>query len=454
MASTSGSAAPTLDITVPASPTISHDKRDDDQDAIDEKTIQEVNEDSEKPKEVEAPATGPPDGGFRAWLVVAGVSASGLCTFGFANTFGVFQAYYTQELDGVTQSAIAWIGSLQYCLIFLPGLISGHLTDNGYIRQQLIVASIVLVVCIFLVAECKTLWQLVLCQGVGIGISSGFIFSPGMAMIPTWFHVRRARAYGIVAIGSSIGGTVLPIALRKLFDAVGFKWTIRILGFIIMALLLFYILVARPRVYPKKGAGGDSSISVILKNKPVMIYAIGATVIWFGLYNPLTFFDVYAQHIGIPKSRSFYTIVCANAASGVGRFSSGFMADYFGAVNVLVVFTFVAAIMCFAWPYAHSFGPLLVIAAIYGIASGAFIGLLPSPITRMVTPNLIGRTIGLSCMIMSVGTLVGNPIAGEIITGPGGFEAAGGYAGGTVLLACAIILLSKRAATGKWTGKF
>ncbi|KAG8910852.1 hypothetical protein FRC00_007438 [Tulasnella sp. 408] len=54
----------------------------------------------------------PPDGGLRAWLAVAG--------FGFANAFGVFQAYYAKTIPGVTQFSIAWIGSLQYSLIFLP----------------------------------------------------------------------------------------------------------------------------------------------------------------------------------------------------------------------------------------------------------------------------------------------------------------------------------------------
>ncbi|KAG8920143.1 hypothetical protein FRC00_010418 [Tulasnella sp. 408] len=87
----------------------------------------------------------PPDGGLRAWLAVAGVSFAGFCTFGFANAFGVFQAYYAKTIPGVTQFSIAWIGSLQYSLIFLPGLLAGHLSDIGYLRPMLAIASAVLV---------------------------------------------------------------------------------------------------------------------------------------------------------------------------------------------------------------------------------------------------------------------------------------------------------------------
>lgn len=38
--------------------------------------------------------------------------------FGFANAFGVFQAYYENVIPGVNQSSIAWIGSLQVSNIY------------------------------------------------------------------------------------------------------------------------------------------------------------------------------------------------------------------------------------------------------------------------------------------------------------------------------------------------
>ncbi|KAG9007117.1 hypothetical protein FRB90_009527, partial [Tulasnella sp. 427] len=88
---------------------------------FDEKAqVDEPSNASEKPNNHVPDLGPPPDGGTRAWLAIAGVSCAGFCTFGFANAFGVFQAYYTKTIPGVTQFSIAWIGSLQYSLIFLP----------------------------------------------------------------------------------------------------------------------------------------------------------------------------------------------------------------------------------------------------------------------------------------------------------------------------------------------
>jgi hypothetical protein len=59
----------------------------------------------------------------------------------------------------------------QFSFIYIPALISGHLFDLGYLRSTLIFASINLVTCSFLIAECHEFWQLLLCQGFGIGVS-------------------------------------------------------------------------------------------------------------------------------------------------------------------------------------------------------------------------------------------------------------------------------------------
>ena len=49
---------------------------------------------------------------------------------------------------------------------------------------------------------------------------------------------KRSQAFGVLAIGSSIGGTVFPIMAQQLLGKVGFKWTIRITAFV-LALAVF-----------------------------------------------------------------------------------------------------------------------------------------------------------------------------------------------------------------------
>jgi len=47
------------------------------------------------------------------------------------------------------------------------------------------------------------------------------LYGPTMGVIGHWFKRRRGLAMGLTAVGSSAGGTIFPIAARKLIPIVG-----------------------------------------------------------------------------------------------------------------------------------------------------------------------------------------------------------------------------------------
>ena len=53
-------------------------------------------------------------------------------------------------------------------------------------------------------------------------LSCGFIFGMVVGLPAHWFKRRLGLALGIAALGSSIGGTIYPIAVRNLMDKVGY----------------------------------------------------------------------------------------------------------------------------------------------------------------------------------------------------------------------------------------
>lgn len=68
----------------------------------------------------------------------------------------------------------------------------------------------------------------------------------------------------------------------------------------------------------------------------------------------------------------------------MGRVTSGYLADKFGALNVLIPFTFTAGVTSYTWPYAATnMGWIVVVSITYGWATGAFVSLLPSAPIRM-----------------------------------------------------------------------
>ncbi|KAF8699172.1 MFS general substrate transporter, partial [Rhizoctonia solani] len=383
-----------------------------------------------------------PDGGLRAWLVVLGVNhfpfQSGACvtfgTFGFVNAWGVFQAYYQETvLSDTSPSTVAWIGSVQYALVFLPGLLTGRLFDLGHYRVPQIFAAALLIIGTFLAAECHEYWQFLLCQGIAVGLASGFLFGPTIAVVSHWFRARRGLALGILASGSSIGGTVIPIAVRKLIPIVGFKWAMRIIGFILLFVLTVAILTLRRRLPPKKVSGGLLNLKAFL-HIPYSIYVLASVVSFLGLYTVLTYLEVYATEIGLPEDFAFYMIPIANAASLFGRVGSGVVSDRIGPINTLIPSTLVAGVCTYAWPFARNKGSLIVLACIYGAACGVFVGMLATPVAKMGSMDDVGRRTGMLMSVIAAGAVAGPPISGAIRDKTGSFIQVGYYAGSMIIL--------------------
>ncbi|KAJ7350620.1 major facilitator superfamily domain-containing protein [Mycena albidolilacea] len=395
-----------------------------------------------------------PDGGTRAWLIVFGGACTTFSTFGLVNAWGVFQSYYTETLlKDSSPSDIAWIGSIQYALIFIPGVASGHYFDRGYHRIPFFIASAVLVAATFLVGQCTQYWHFLLCQGLVTGISAGIVYGPITAVLGHWFKKRRGIAIGVLATGSSIGGTIFPIVARNLIPRVGFPWTLRIIGFILLFSLGCANLTVRRRLPPKHVAGGLLNPAAF-KNPAYTIYCISGIIAFFGLYTVLTYIDVSATFVGISPEFSFYLISMANGASLFGRLTAGVTTDKLGAVNVIVPFSAVAAIMTYVWLLARSKGSFVAVAIIYGFSSGAYVSSFMLPMFHLGDIADVGRRSGMAVTLTGLGALVGPPISGAINTASGGYSAVGYYAGSMIFASIALMLVTRHLVLGKIWGKF
>lgn len=396
---------------------------------------------------------GYPDGGLRAWLVVLGVSCATFATSGYAVSWGIFQAYYENVLlKGTSPSTIAWIGSIQFALIFFPALISGRLFDLGYLHSTLIFASTILVACTFTIAECHEFWQLLLLQGIGIGISCGLVFGIVMSVIAHWFKRRRSTALGINAFASSIGGTVFPVVFRNLLITVGYKWTMRSIAGILTLAICVTNMTIRRRLPPTTLSGGLFDPKQF-RSPAYTVYTAFGVVTFLGLFTVLTFMGASAPSQGVPESLSSYLISITNAGNAIGRLAGGVLGDRFGPINVMIPASLIAGVLTLIWPYTHGTAALFTLVGTYGAASGAMVTLMGAPMMALGESADVGRRTGMYFTIISLGALAGPPISGAIEHSTGRYTAVGIFAGCSVMVAVFLLTLSRYFVLGGWRGK-
>ncbi len=193
----------------------------------------------------------PPDGGIKAWTQVAMGWLVIFTTWGYVNSFGSFQTYYTLTLP-YPPSTISWIGSVQVFLTFLLGAFSGRLLDAGLFIPTFIVGAVLQLLGMFLTSISTQYWQLMLTQGVLSGVGGGIFFTPSLALVATYFNKRRSVALGFATMGNAAGGMIYPVITRELLPKLGFAWTTRVLAFLNMGCLALVLAFMRPRLPPRK----------------------------------------------------------------------------------------------------------------------------------------------------------------------------------------------------------
>ena len=261
-------------------------------------------------------------------------------------------------------------------------------------------------------------YQFVLAQGICSPIGSSAVFYACMSSVVTWFFKKRAFALGIMASGSSLGGVIWPIMVQRLIPQIGFPWTMRVAAFMILAMLIITNLTVKPRLPPSPKPLNIMEFVTPLKEPPFLLICMGSFFIFFAIFIPFNFVIIQAQVIGMSPDLASYLLAILNAASIFGRILPGYAGDKLGRFNVTICMSYLAAIIVLAlWLPSRANAPILVFAALYGFASGAFVSMAPALVAQVSDIRQIGVRNGTVFAICSIGALVGNPIAGALLSG-------------------------------------
>ncbi|KAI0179888.1 MFS general substrate transporter [Hypoxylon sp. FL1284] len=381
----------------------------------------------------------PPDGGVDAWTQVAMGWLVIFTTWGWVNSFGSFQTYYTSVLPQ-SPSTISWIGSVQIWLCLLISVFAGRLLDAGLFLPTFLLGAVIQVLGMFLMSISTQYWSLMLTQGILTGIGSGIFFTPSLALVTTYFSKRRGLAVGLTTTGNSAGGMVYPIVVRQLLPTLGFAWTARVLAFINLACLSVVFAFMRPRLPPRK----SGPIVDIAAFRELAYDGVAAGIFTTSMANYFTFYYIASfgtEALGLSYSSASILVILINGAGIVFRVIPPIIADRVGPINVITPVAFAWAIVAFCWLAVGDVPGAYVFTVFYGIVSGSFQCLTATAIASITKRmDMIGTRLGMIFSINSFASLTGPPIGGAIQAASGG-RFAGAQAWAAVMTTIGLICL-------------
>ncbi|KAI9814286.1 MAG: hypothetical protein M1832_005926 [Thelocarpon impressellum] len=370
-------------------------------------------------------------------------------SWGYINSFGVFQTYYVGSL-GRSPSDISWVGSVQIFLLYFIATLSGRLTDAGYFRFTFFVGSVMQLLGVFMTSLASKYWQLFLAQGVCSGIGNGLVFCPALTILSTYFSSNRSLAISIAATGSATGGVVFPVIVRQLLPRIGFSWTLRALGFVMLAVVVVTNALMRPRLPPRRT--GPLVEWTALKELPYVLFSVGMFLVFWGLYFAFYYVGSFGRDmIRLDQKDSISLLLIMNGVGVFGRLIPGYLANRcFGPLNCLIPVVMGAGLLMFCWIAVHERVGLIIFAVVYGFFGAGIQGLFTATIPSLTKDmRMAGVRMGMVLTMVSFACLTGAPIAGALLQRRNGsYLYAQIFAGSILTIGCLTLAGARIAETG------
>jgi len=165
-----------------------------------------------------------------AWIICMASFVLQLLTIGTTYTYGILLVEFTgngSEFQA-DKSTAAWIGSIQPCLLYLTGLISGALVERFGWRFVTILGSLLSAIGFATSSFAPNIYVLYFTYGVVTGIGNGLMYVTSMVTVQHYFESKRAMATGIAVSGSGVGTLVFGFLTQYLLDQYGWRNCLRV----------------------------------------------------------------------------------------------------------------------------------------------------------------------------------------------------------------------------------
>ncbi|MBX6327620.1 MAG: MFS transporter [Pseudolabrys sp.] len=360
-----------------------------------------------------------------AWLRLA--AAVTLATIGGVGMWSVVVALPAVQADlGLDRAA----ASLPYTLAMMGfgggGVISGRLADRYGVAVPLALGTLALGFGYLAAGHAATLSQLALAHLL-IGLGCSTTFGPLMADMSQWFDRRRGIAVAIAAAGNYLAGTIWPPVVEHFIAADGWRTTHNGIGLFVLATMLPFVLLLRPRISVHHVNDAAAAARRPLPVSPATLQAllcVAGVACCVAMSMPQVHLVAYCGDLGYGPARGAEMLSLMLGCGIVSRVGSGFIADRIGGLRTLLLGSMLQGTALFLYLCFNDLVSLYVISALFGLFQG---GIVPSYaiIVREYFPvREAGTRVGLVLLATLIGMALGGWLSGVIFDATGSYRAA------------------------------
>jgi predicted MFS family arabinose efflux permease len=396
---------------------------------------------------------------FYGWRVVAGaftgmMLANGFFSYAFTILVDPIRAEFGASLEQVMYSLT--IGTV-FGLIVSP--ITGVLIDRYSVRALMTLGSLIVAAGFYLTSIAASITFFNLAIGLTMAMAMAFTGSmAGSAAVSRWFTRSLGKAMGIAAMGTSMGGIVIPALLTYWLNSDGWRGALQNISLVTLLLvtpILWFSIRSRPAdvgLQPEAETETETEATVATtayKQNTVsldMSQIVRMREFWFlGLSMGLVFSSFasmlanlapYATRLGISEDNVSSMIALLAFGGLAGKLAFGMAADR---INLKVGLWTAHALLGIAFViliFEPPFALLLVASFSFGLSTGGLLPVWNAMVAKVFGVDSFGRAMGAMGPIITLNIIPAYIIVGRL------FDSTGSYTTGLILFSFVIGLAS------------
>lgn len=391
---------------------------------------------------------------FYGWRIVGGAFIAqlfvvGFFTYAISLLIGPVQEDFGVSLEQVMYSltAATLIG-----LFLQPA--GGILVDRFSVRTIMAVGAVLFAAGLFALARTTTITQYILVFALTMAVANALVSSLACsAVISRWFTASRGRALGIAALGTSVGGVLVPALISHWLDGGDWRGAVNNLGIAVSVVLLpAVVLLIRSKpadvgLAPEPAAqsapaepDGGPGLGAILGNPAFWLLGLSLGIL-FSVYSAiLANLTPYAINLGSSKEQASALIMAVAVSGFIGKLLFGMAADKFSLRSALWVAQLLvaAAFLMLALEPGH-LGRLLG-SFLLGLAAGGMLPVWGALTARVFGLANYGRAMGLMGPVITLCVMPGFALTGRMVDTLGSYTPTLYLFAACCLVAAALLL--------------
>ncbi|KAI8096506.1 major facilitator superfamily domain-containing protein [Halteromyces radiatus] len=318
-------------------------------------------------------------------------------------------------------NALSWIGSLWLAMAVILGPVYGYVAYKIGYRWILIGAVLCNTIALMMASIANEIWQLMLTQGVLAGFGASLAWFPCISAPQQYFTKRRGFAVGVAISGSGFGGLVMSNIVEAINSTLGIRWSLRVVGFINLALLSFAACVVRPLNPPPPCKFSQSFNLKPFQNVQFCLLFCIQLIGNFAFNVPSSYLPSYADHLHLDRWIRSNLSAILSGVMIIGKIGSGTLSDYIGRANMCTICIMMTGVMCLVlWLPATNSAEIWAFAATFGLFGGGYMVMVPAVLAQCVGMDMIEASNGLLFFAWFFGGLFGSPICAALIDSESG----------------------------------